>query len=402
MDGAVIRVILASIVPGVFSVFGVAFLCAWLLDRNRIYLVLLAISCVTFALAEITQILGWPVAEGPNILVAGFLYTVAALASAQGMLLRSDRALPLVVVVAVIAVACLLLWYFYYVDRSLLIRVYIMNFGCGLIMLTAALRLRSLLAGRITDKVLFWTLLAFALQCFPRTLLTIGFSTPQGGREGFWTSFFWLILQLSLAVFGTALVIAILAAAVSDVIEDLRAERDIDYLTGILNRRGFEAAVSACLKDRQLTTASLILSDADDFKSINDTYGHAVGDNVLREFGALLQRIAREGDIIGRLGGEEFAVFLRDTALPDAFVCAERMRLALAQTAFPALKRGQLTASFGVAATGRFSSWEELYTIADARLYRAKRLGRNRTVATEGLGENVAGQRDFGSENHSG
>lgn len=384
MDGAVVRVTLALVVPGIVSVFGVAFLCAWLVDRNRTYLVLLAVACAAFALAATSVILAVPPDAGPNAVVSGFFYTAAVLAAAQGMLLRSERALPLIVIVAVLAASCLLLWYFYYIHRSLITRVYILNFGAGLILLTTALRLKHLSAGRLTDRVLFWTLLAFALQFFPRTLLTIGFSAPQGGREGFANSSFWQAFQLSLAVFGSGLCLAILAAAVADVIESLRSERDIDHLTGVLNRGGFEAAVSSSLRGHEPTTASLILCDVDHFKSINDNFGHAAGDAVLREVGALLRRNARKGDVIGRLGGEEFAVFLPHAALPDAFACGERMRLAIAQTVFTPLDRRWVTASFGVATTGQFSAWEELYTIADAQLYRAKRSGRNRTIAGDG------------------
>lgn len=385
MDGVVVKVTLAMIIPGIVVVFGVAFLCAWLIDRKRTYLLLLAVASFASGLGSTSQILGLPSADGPNALVSGFFYTAAALTAAQGMLLRSEKALPVVVLVGVLAGFCFLLWYFYYVDRSLITRVYIMNFGGGLILLIAALRLRHLAAGRITDKVMFWMLLAFALHFFPRTLLTIGFTAPQGGREGFANSLFWQTLHLSMTVLGSGLGLAILAAAVADVMEDLRAERDSDQLTGILNRRGFEAAVASALRDRQPKMISLILGDIDHFKSINDRFGHAVGDVVLRDVAAVLQRTAREGAIIGRYGGEEFAVFLRDSTFPETFECAERLRAALEQTVFPALAGRQLTASFGVAMTRRFSRWSELYTNADTGLYRAKRSGRNRTMAGDGL-----------------
>src|SRR3546814_3734677 len=74
---------------------------------------------------------------------------------------------------------------------------------------------------------------------------------------------------------------------------------------------------------------SLALGDSDKFKSINDTYGHDVGDNVLREVGHLLRTSARKRDIVGRLGGEEFAVLLPDTDAREAYECAERLRAAI-------------------------------------------------------------------------
>ncbi|RAI25474.1 GGDEF domain-containing protein, partial [Rhodoplanes elegans] len=91
-------------------------------------------------------------------------------------------------------------------------------------------------------------------------------------------------------------------------------ERDVDPLTGVLNRRGFEDRVAVHFARRD-GPASLLLCDLDRFKAINDTLGHAAGDAVLKQVGRLLQGAARREDVIGRLGGEEFAVFLPGTSL---------------------------------------------------------------------------------------
>ncbi|MER8825351.1 GGDEF domain-containing protein [Mesorhizobium sp. M0938] len=255
----------------------------------------------------------------------------------------------------------LLLAYFFYVDRNLLARVYIQNFGYGMILLIAAVRLSPLAEGRYVDRVLFWILLIFALHFFPRTLLTIGLSAPAD-KTAFANSMFWQALQLSLAVLGAALALAILAAAVADVIDDLRRERDVDPLTGVLNRRGFEERASAYQRKSGKGAASLVLCDLDHFKSINDTHGHDVGDSVLREVGRVLRKSARKGDIVGRLGGEEFAVFLPDTSSEEAYECSERLRIAIEENSFAGLKGvGPLTASFGVGTFKPSEAWSSLY-----------------------------------------
>lgn len=379
MPGSVVRVTLSLIGPGIIGVFGVAFLAAWSYDRRRPYLGLLAAACALFALGAASQILYWPRDTGLNAMVSGALYTCAVIAAVEGVLIRSSRAFGWWIDVAIFAAFSLALYYFFYVDRSLLARIYVQNFGYGLLLCVAALRLAHLRHGRVVDRILFWTLLLFGLHFFPRTVFTVGASPPSGGPLAVADSVFWQTLQLSLAVLGAALAMAILAAAVSDLIDDLRRERDLDHLTGLLNRRGFEAEIAAPMR-RAPEGAALILCDVDHFKSINDTFGHDVGDAVLQEIGAILRRTARKGDLVGRWGGEEFAVFLPDTSLSEATACAERLRQTIRQSKISGLDTRPVTASFGVATTREAGDWAALYKTADSRLYRAKAAGRDRTV----------------------
>jgi diguanylate cyclase (GGDEF)-like protein len=343
-----------------------------MMERRRPYLLLLASACLLFALGAASQILHRPAAAGPNAIASGTLYTAAVLLAAQGILLRSRTPVSWVVCGAVLAGFTMALGYFFYVDRNLLVRVYIQNFGYGLILLIAALRLKAVPRTRAIDRILFWVLLIFALHFFPRTLLTIGFSAPAG-LKAFATSPFWLVLQVSLAVLGAALALAVFAAAFSDVIEDLRRERDIDALTGILNRRGFEEAMAGLAGSDE--PASLLLCDVDRFKQVNDLYGHDAGDAVLQALGQILRDVARAGDVVGRFGGEEFMLFLPATDLREASACAERLRAAVAAHHFPHLSPGQrVTASFGVVQLRPGEPWVE------SCLYAAKKAGRNRIV----------------------
>lgn len=383
MDGSIVRITLVLMVPAILSVFGIAFACAWFIDKKRNYLLLLAGGCGLFACGATSQVFGWPAGPGPNAVVSGALYTSAVLAVAEGVLLRSRKRLGWWLDFIVVCIITLALAWFFYVDRSLLARIYIQNFGYGAILLVAAVKLRALAHGRYVDKALFWVLLAFALHFFPRTLLTVGFSAPVD-RAAFAESLFWQVLQLSLAVLGAGLGFAILAATIADVIDDLRRERDFDPLTGVLNRRGFEEQVSKLLMKSLRGTTSLALCDIDKFKNINDTHGHDVGDNVLREVGQLLLASSRKRDIVGRLGGEEFAVFLPDTDPHEAYECAERLRIVIERGGTPTLDAvGPITASFGVGNLAPLDTWQSFYKRVDTWLYQAKRAGRNRTVADD-------------------
>lgn len=380
MDGTVVRLTLSLIGPGIMLVFGFAFVGAWAVDRRRPYLLLLALACLLFTLGAVSQILHWPSTTGANAMVSGALYTAAVLMAAQGILLRSGRPFPWPAYPLVLAGFLVLLSYFFYVDRNLLARVYIQNFGYGFVLLAAALRLRTVPSERQVDRILFWVLLVFALHFFPRTMLTIGLTAPAGERA-FANSVFWQTLQLSLAVLGVSLALAIFAAAFSDLLDDARRERNTDPLTGVLNRRGFEEAVAVRLRSPG-DWASLVMCDVDHFKRVNDIHGHDVGDAVLKTVGRILLDIVGDNDVVGRFGGEEFLVFLAAGDLEDAKRCAERLRAAVAGHRFPHLPDSErVTASFGVAELEPGEAWENLFKRADTCLYAAKKAGRNCTVA---------------------
>ncbi|MFC6489212.1 GGDEF domain-containing protein [Nitratireductor sp. GCM10026969] len=385
MEGSTARITMVLIGPGVLCVFGIAFLWAWAIERRRHYLLLLAAAPVLFAFGVMVQVLQRPPGMVENALISALFYTTAVLLLAEGVLRRSGKSFGMTAGLAMLAAIMAGLWYFAVIVPDVLVRIYIQNFGYGAILLFAALRLGALRYGKWADRVLFWVMLVFAVQFFLRTVLTIGLRTPDS-TEAFAASIFWAALHLSLAVLGAAFATAILAAALSDIIEDLRRERDVDTLTGVLNRRGFEGRARAFLAQGSGEPHSLILCDLDHFKQINDRYGHAAGDRVLNGFGGLLRHNARADDLFGRIGGEEFAILLRDTALSEAIGFAERLRLELSALEFPFLPSGgRVTASFGVAAAEPGDSLEQLLARADRRLYLAKTSGRNRTLALEVL-----------------
>lgn len=160
-----------------------------------------------------------------------------------------------------------------------------------------------------------------------------------------------------------------------------------DGLTGLHNRRYLDSHL-ATLFERAMsrrTPLSLMITDIDRFKSINDTYGHDVGDAVLREFAARLRRNVRGIDLACRLGGEEFVVVMPETDGNVASRVAERIRAEIANTPFVRDGNGgaiEVTASVGVAAMLRVSdSVDALLKRADLALYEAKNAGRNRVVA---------------------
>jgi diguanylate cyclase (GGDEF)-like protein len=157
-----------------------------------------------------------------------------------------------------------------------------------------------------------------------------------------------------------------------------------DPLTGLANRRRFtsQLAAEAGRRARTGSPVAVITADLDDFKQVNDRYGHEAGDDVLRAFANVLRSTVREVDVAARLGGEEFAVLLPETGGEGAEVIADRLRTRLAELHLVAPDGRSLTvtASFGYASSPPIERVEELLSAADAALYRAKRGGKNRIV----------------------
>ncbi|MEB0040790.1 MULTISPECIES: diguanylate cyclase [unclassified Pseudomonas] len=157
-----------------------------------------------------------------------------------------------------------------------------------------------------------------------------------------------------------------------------------DELTGLKNRRAFfdnaQQLHNYC-KRNKLPLCALML-DMDHFKLINDTYGHQVGDQVLRQIGGVISTSFREADVCGRLGGEEFAVLLPDTSLETALGVAEQLIQTIA--GLKAEPVNYITASLGVASTHvGDKDLHNLMNSADKALYRAKALGRNQVVVAD-------------------
>jgi diguanylate cyclase (GGDEF)-like protein len=156
-----------------------------------------------------------------------------------------------------------------------------------------------------------------------------------------------------------------------------------DDLTQLTNRRGFMQALEGEMRrgDRFGGSLSLVLLDLDDFKLINDRYGHHTGDEVLREVAKALQNRVRDVDVPGRLGGEEFAIILPQTDLAGGKRLAENLRVAIERVRIGAADRVTVTASLGVVARGAGETPADLLQRADVALYRAKGAGKNRVAA---------------------
>ena len=200
-------------------------------------------------------------------------------------------------------------------------------------------------------------------------------------------------VELVLYAIGTVFVIFILVSERAVIAHKNAASTD--PLTGMFNRRGF-AEASSRLIDREAHAGrpvTALIFDIDHFKSINDRFGHAAGDEVLKLFAVVVVNTLRLSDLSGRVGGEEFAALL-PCSLEDGVIAAERVRAAFANSGI-VVETGPVdtTVSIGVAGGPAGTELEVLLAAADTALYQAKRTGRNRVEAAEELPLSLEHQR---------
>ena len=171
-------------------------------------------------------------------------------------------------------------------------------------------------------------------------------------------------------------------------IDHVRREARTDELTNVANRKAFNEKLHLLLDawQREGHSFVLLLADLDQFKRINDSHGHQAGDRVLRTVGNSLRQWLREGDFVGRYGGDEFAILLPDAELETGVELAESLRCRIAERASRIALRGEqvsVSLSIGAAAPRQGDSDETILQRADQALYKSKQLGRNQVQAEE-------------------
>lgn len=375
--------------PSVALLLAFTFFLLWRYKINDSYLLHLVSALALFAVAMFMQILHIPADYGINALMTALMYCLAMILFCQGILVRIGKNTPYKLQTFLSIVIVIGLYYFYYMDKNLVARIYILNFGCGLILMCALPAAHVLKQGKSINKVLFWSFVVFSLSFFVRTTFSMNFPTGMPPAEKFNSSLFWMILQISLLLFTVYLSVILIIVALHDRIEELHKEKDEDVLTKLLNRRGFFSNLEKQFKQYPTKRRFLLLADIDNFKRINDTYGHHAGDTVLKQFAIAVRNCLFDEDVIGRIGGEEFAIVINSSNNGQkAIELAFRLQKAVNSTTYDTVANDlHVTASFGLVAVNE--SIEAAFLKADNLLYKAKNSGRNQIVTSPDLNPSV-------------
>jgi len=230
---------------------------------------------------------------------------------------------------------------------------------------------------RPVDMALAAVLGLSAVQFIAKGVLAALVGSGPGVRD-YVASTYALYSQTAGGILSLLLGLALVGLVVTEVMAEARLRLQRDALSGVMNRAAFMERVPDVLRLSRGAPATLILADLDRFKSINDRFGHAAGDEVIRVFGANLATYFEGDELCGRLGGEEFCVLVPGCGPAAARIHLEALRWLNRQGRYALLPPGtEVTASFGVALTDRCEPFEEALHRADLALYEAKAAGRN-------------------------
>lgn len=376
MTGAVFILVINAAVAGLLSL---AFLSIAVYDRSRIsarwFAGVYGLGMVYFALEALIPVL-------PGARMGAYLVFAAALAVLVVALARLyDAPVPRRVLAALLFAAVILWPVIDGMDRTSFLRVALYQAPYAALQLTAAMVVWRWGPGLLTDRILAILNVLTAFHYVSKPFIAQMSGGVGASPEAYVGTLYALFSQSIGTILGVAIALMLLVILVRDLIAEVTVQSQTDKLSGLMNRRGFEDGRDRVMRRRAQNgmPVSLIVCDLDRFKQINDTYGHSTGDEALRAFARLLKTMTEEHHLVGRIGGEEFAILLPGASLAVARMLAEGIRTAYASTAVPGIpSHVHLTASFGVAEAGPGETASDLFRRADHALYDAKSAGRDR------------------------
>jgi diguanylate cyclase (GGDEF)-like protein len=352
----------------------------WFIERKHTYLVFIGLSPLSIALGMLVELA--PVDAAYRVAISAVFVVCGVYLGLEGLVRRTGRGPGPYVAEATVILGVTAIFVLAATHRSLVWEVRIQDYTAAAVAISAFCRGRFLTNGRRGDSLIGLEVLALSGYFLIRSWVGLDVvalsTTTRSGFDAFTPPLVIVFVLLAALIGGT-----ITAQELATLVETLRRERDTDMLTGVLNRRGFQTRVERLLAARDHEASSVVVCDLDNFKPINDGYGHIVGDEVLRELCVLLRASAGRSDVLGRIGGDEFAIYLRGSTHREAVEFSERVRDDLSRAQFRALPGTEsITASFGVATTVAGMEFIDLLCAADDQLYEAKERWRRSMAPT--------------------
>jgi diguanylate cyclase (GGDEF)-like protein len=370
------QVVIDSINPTMSAIFSAGLLALWYTQRRQAFIGLLAATYGAKTLGFVVHFIAIQQNAVELRFVSNSLWmlTVSLLSIAVAVRFDLPRRYGTLASIS-IATMGILGWHIFVRDE-MVVRIVALNAGVFTMLLMMAVDFARRPMRNVVEQFLLAQIILNMLGFLLRPLTLLSGDSGMGQA-----STYWLLLSATDIVLSTLLALAIFTVIALDIVDKHRGDSFLDPLSGLLNRRGFEQMAAETMRVAGPTSPplALVLSDLDHFKSINDRFGHAVGDQVIQVFGRLLKESAPPGALVARLGGEEFAVLLSQADETVSRLFAETARVVFAahrEAALPADLHP--TASFGVAVASHAETLPVLVDRADQALYRAKRDGRDR------------------------
>ncbi len=371
--------ILSMITPAFALLLTCVFGYLWARDRHKLHTLGFSLGYACFVVSFLLVVLVFDGRSAPMAVLINLVASGGAIGLVWGAVRRLGQPSPIAAYLAVTVCSSVLVWLSVWAQVPMAL-ILAQNGGSALIMAIGAVSLWHSGSRQPLDRVMIWLLGLFSLHGFTRPVQLM---LLEGRPEtlNFGTSALQAVNVVLLGLFSVGLGMVFLASLVRDQIDAEREAARVDPLSGLPSRAEFEMAANHLL-DRardERVDVSLIVADIDHFKRVNDTWGHAAGDQVIATFGRLIAARIRPSDEAGRVGGEEFCLLVWNCKESGASGLAERLRLALPdQSRREGDTVARCSASFGVAQWSPGESYKSLFQRADALLYEAKRDGRDR------------------------
>lgn len=356
--------------PALWALLGLLGVVMWNRHRKHAYLLGFAAAWLCAGVASTGAWFMDVYHVGVPGLVGTFAW-LAAVITAQATAQRFGRCIHMPTV-AVVTVLMLLGWvYWAYLQPSALALHGLLVLGLALLLGHVLLAIWRVALRHSRERNL---LVIYGVVC-----LLLGLS-PWLPIDDIWAQpMLWL--PVGAAVFSAAVVACVWAESP----RHLRSKNDRDVLTGLMSRQAFEQSCGARPAEQHIRF--MVLCDVDDFQRVNQQFGKTVGDEVLSQFALLLQTSVRTGDVVARMGGEEFALALRHIGSDHAHALVQRIVTAMAQQHWASKLNPALTASFGVAVVREDDSLNVVLHRADVLLCQAKDAGGHRIAMDEVVAE---------------
>lgn len=283
--------------PGIGLLFAIAFFLLWLNRRER-YVAYAAGAYTASALAFLIQDVGPVLPMELQRLPANLGFLATGVLFAAAIIKRYALPVPWRTMGVTVAVSITVFLWFLLGQPDIAARILSISIGAGIIAAMVVRALWPIDKPYLIDRVLFWVAALSALNLIIRPIVLLSLVGGFDNYVGFQQSVYWTTVQFSQAMVSIVAAISLMVAVAIDQISELRRQVDDDNLSGLLNRRGFEAQAGAALRrcideDRPV---ALMIADLDHFKSINDNHGHAVGDAIIAAFGAHVRLIGPPGN----------------------------------------------------------------------------------------------------------
>lgn len=376
------NIYILGIMSPIISLFcSATFFILWWREKETLHLLSF---CISFALCSFGVFVSHfliPVMSYANLLISMSLYALGTMAYFWGLCNRIESKPPLVLMAITTVIGMVIVCILTATVEDVFFRFFASMLTVAALFIIGTVTFKQNMRITHENKAIILTCLAVIVLLILSPLLGLFFD-PLLNENTYNGSLQWTLTIFFVNICVVALSVWLILAHSKDLLERLKSVSQVDFLTGLKNRQGYEDGFDSLLsdsKEKKLPT-SVIIADIDNFKNINDVYGHQMGDRVIKAIGGIVSKVTRDCDVAGRVGGEEFSIVLWNTDEAAATLVAKQICSTFSQLVDTGLPAGiKHTASIGVTSSEDSSLTKaELYSQADKALYRAKLTGKNK------------------------